>query len=61
MLLSTSVVDDIALWRRSKYVWRNYGAAPETAPVLTRKMARFISDLARGNSTDDGQAVKLDP
>jgi hypothetical protein len=26
MLFSKSVVDDIALWRRSRFKWRNYGA-----------------------------------
>jgi hypothetical protein len=32
MLFSKSVVDDMALWRRSKFMRRNYGAVLETAP-----------------------------
>jgi hypothetical protein len=46
ILVSKSVVDSIALWRRSKYMWRDYGAVYRTAPYLTRKVAQFFAICA---------------
>jgi hypothetical protein len=30
------------MWRRSRYVWRNFGAVYQTAPVSVSKMAQFV-------------------